>query len=59
METDNWLSAGDTVPDCVLDCPEGAFEWVLAVDGLIVGGRIGCFLLRGPGPGRGNAAMDY
>ena len=58
MEIDSRLSAGDTVPDCVLDCPEGAFDWVLDMGGFVVGGRIECFLFGNPTAGRDNPAID-
>ena len=58
VHIDRMLSAGDTVPDCVLDCDEGALDWVLAEEGLEIGGRIVCFFVgNNPAAGRGRPAM--
>lgn len=53
---DRTLSAGDTVPDCVLPCEGGALDWVRVVAGLAIGGRIECFLVK-PSAGRGRPAI--
>ena len=58
VDIDMILSAGEAAPDCVLPCA-GAFECVLAVEGLELGGRIECFLVAKPAAGRGRPAIEY
>lgn len=53
------LSSGETAPDWVLGCNEGALDCALAgAEGLDMGGRIECFLFARPEAGRGMPAID-
>jgi hypothetical protein len=45
------LSVGDTVPDCVRGCSDGALDCALA-EGFTFGGRIICFFGCKPAGGR-------
>ena len=52
------LSAGEMVPDWVLEWSEGALDCALAgAEGLDIGGRIECFLFARPEAGRGIPAI--
>ncbi len=59
VDIDRMLSAGEAAPDCVLGCIKEALDWVLAVEGLTMGGRIECFLLGKPAAGRARPAITY
>lgn len=58
VDIDMMLSAGDAAPDCDLPCDAEIFDCVLAVDGRMLGGRIECFLVGKPAPGRGRPAIE-
>lgn len=57
MDIERILSAGEAAPDCVLGCIEEALDWVLAIEGRTIGGRIECFLPGKPAAGRGRPAI--
>lgn len=55
---DRRLSAGDAAPDCARPWIVEMVDWVLAVEPLMMGGRIECFLLGRPAAGRGRPAIS-